>query len=197
MPLKDQFITVRCFGLGDERLLQTSKEEALQFLEFESNVLVAITFQHGDQRAAELSQMISRFHVLPPPFECQASLQLSAEDSRVVEYAGGQCMEGAMGINEKTAQLSSALRKWGCSRIMHGHGHWENCVLFCAAGFRRRSQEGPADSEAGQPQDPRPNASQQAPEHSSSSSQRRTTLVHAFLFQVLVPAARCMHGDHL
>jgi hypothetical protein len=137
------FIILRIAGCGQENVVQTSAQDALCILKEESNILVACTFQNGQDFDSDIelfTSYFSRMGLLPPSFSTSFLLLSNTLTSPRLNL----CSIEKQGALSKREQLDKVLNRLNCSRICCCEGsivreESNSTKIACAFGFRARN----------------------------------------------------------
>jgi hypothetical protein len=134
---------LRIAGCGQENVVETAADDALHILKEENNILVACTFQNGQELSSDIdifTSYFSRLCLLPPSFTARFLLLSNTLTNPRLNLSSIR-NEGAFG---KIEQLGEVLRRLNCSRICSSEGsivreEGSSTKIACSFGFRQRS----------------------------------------------------------
>ncbi len=143
---------MRIAGCGQENIIRTSAQDALHILKEESNILVACTFQNGQEIDSDIdvfTSYFSRLCLLPPSFSSRFLLLNTTLTSPRLNL----CSLENKSASSKKEQLEDVLHRLKCSRICCSEGcivreEGNSTKIACAFGFRARSVPSTSESDS-------------------------------------------------
>jgi hypothetical protein len=143
---------LRVDGSGQKKVIQTTRDEALQILKNEKNVLVACRFQMMDafRDHGTLLKYFRRLSSLPPAFTARLIwLEWGAHIPSIDVSSAPQNNVFETKL-ESSNLLEKLLNRLKCARICTSQGkivkETEDLMVNCAFGFRQRISQSPPDS---------------------------------------------------